>query len=366
MDEGTYACSSALAGVQNARIKNDASDWETNVNVDGLVNWATQLPGLPEATPSFQFLHGGARNGSTSAAVVAAIDACQRLTTNFVVTLFAQDASKDIADELTDSSSTYTIDAVNDYLSSHVILMSEIEMRNNRQAFGAKQDTYAKIREAAGQIANFRFALAMQPVQGQSSSGVPTLFQPWMSSIVAAGMQSRRWLQRHREEIREHQRTGFSQWMGPDVTRRPQRCAQDRSFVHATCGHWRISSWVPDQTTYSVDNNFVYNSVQAIYISDLITLTLIDTFDRQVDGKSVAEISAQGALSILDTSMFSFKRLRWIAASDDAPKGYKNPSANLRGPALVLSAEIKLAGLVYFVPISLLVSQSNAVSLIGA
>ena len=56
--------------------------------------------------------------------------------------------------------------------------------------------------------------------------------------------------------------------------------------------------WVSDQTTYAVDNNFVFNSIQAVYVSDLMALTLIQTFDRLVVGKSVAQISAAAALSI--------------------------------------------------------------------
>jgi hypothetical protein len=356
LDQGTYACSSTLPGILNGRIKNDASSWQSAVNQDGLVNWTVQMPGLPEATPSFQFLHGGARNGTTSASVVAAIDACQRLTTNFIVTLFSQDATKDIADELTDSSSTYTIDAINAYLSSHVIFMSQIEMRSNRQAFGSKQDTYANIKEEAGSIANYRFALSMQPVKGQTSDGTPTMFQPWMSSIVAAGMQAAAGYKGIVKKFANIQGLGtVSGWDASSPGDRKDALKTGILFMQAVpTGGFR---WVSDQTTYSVDNNFVYNSVQAIYISDLITLSLIDTFDRQVDGKSVAEISAQAALSILDASMFNFKRLRWIATSDDAPKGYKNASAQIQGPALILRAEIKLAGLIYFVPISLLVSQ---------
>jgi len=356
LDEGTYNASSTLPDVMNARIKSDASNWQAAVNVDTLVNWVVEMPGLPDATPSFQFLHNGAKNGTTSAAFVAGIDACQRLVTNFVITLISQDATLDIAAGLTDSSSTYTIDAINEYLSSHVILMSEIEMRNNRQGFGSKQDVYSKIREAAGSLANYRFALSMQPVQGVNSAGAPTLFQPWMSSIVAAGMQAAAGYKGIVKKFANINGLGaVSGWDPTSPGDRIDALKTGLLFMQPVAtGGFR---WVSDQTTYSVDNNFVYNSVQAIYVSDLITLSLIDTFDRQVDGKSAAEITAQGALSILDASMFNYKRLRWISASSDAPKGYKNATANLIGPAMVLKAEIKLNGLIYFVPISLLVSQ---------
>jgi hypothetical protein len=120
-----------------------------------------------------------------------------------------------------------------------------------------------------------------------------------------------------------------------------------------TTGGYR---WTSDQLTYDTDNNFVYNSLQAVYVSDLIVLSLIDTYDRLVVGQSVADMTASAALSILDSEMFNFKRLKWIAASTDAPKGYKNASANLIGGVMAINCEIKLAGLIYFVPINMLIS----------
>jgi hypothetical protein len=109
--------------------------------------------------------------------------------------------------------------------------------------------------------------------------------------------------------------------------------------------------------TYTVDNNFVYNSLQAVYLADLMTLTLIQLFDRSVVGRSVAEISAAAGLALLESQMFDFLRLRWIAPSDDAPKGYKNAVVKISGGVMHISVEVKLAGLIYFVPISLTISQ---------
>jgi hypothetical protein len=356
LDEGTYNASSSLPGVENALIKNDAYAYAQAVNVDQLVNWSVALQGLPDATPNAQFLHVGSQGGTTSALIAAAIQASQNLTTNFVLTLFSQDAADDIPLNLTDSSSTYTIAAINDLLSSSVLLMSQIEMRANRQAFGSLIGNFEQIQEAAGELANFRFALAMQPVMGVNSAGVPTMFQPWMSSIVACGMTA---AAGYKGIVKKFANiNGLGTVVGFDPTDFSDRILALQTgllFMQPVAtGGFR---WVSDQTTYSVDNNFVYNSVQAIYIADLITLSLIDTFDRQVDGQSVADISAQAALSILGASMFNFMRLKWIAASSDAPAGYKNASANLIGVAMVMQAEIKLAGLIYFVPISLLVSQ---------
>jgi hypothetical protein len=55
--------------------------------------------------------------------------------------------------------------------------------------------------------------------------------------------------------------------------------------------------------------------------------------------------------------MFDFLRLRFIAPSDDAPKGYKNATVKLQGGVLMIYLEAKLAGLIYFVPIQFEISQ---------
>ncbi len=355
LDKNTYAAS-GLASQKNARIKRDAADWLTNVNADGLVVWEGELSGLPEANDAAQFLHNGAKNGTTSAAFTTAIDACEKLTTNFMVPLVSVDASEDIALDETESTSTYTVAAVNEYLKSHINKMSAIEMRANRQAIGSIQAAYTDVKEESGVIAAYRFGLAFQPFKGQDSFGTPKMFQPWMSAVDAAGMSAAAGYKGIVKKFANCSGIGaVAGWDPASPGDRKDALKAGLLFMEKVpTGGFR---WVSDQTTYSVDNNFVYNSLQAVYISDLITLTLIDQFDRLVVGKSVAEITAAAALSILEAQMFNFKRLRWISASDDAPKGYKNANADLQGGALVLSAEIKLAGLIYFVPISLLASQ---------
>lgn len=355
LDKGSYG-TSGLSSQKNARLKRDAKDWSDSVNEDGLVIWETERSGLPEAMDQAQFLHNGAKNGTTSASVTTAIDACEKLTTNFIVTLFSVDADEDITREETESSSTYSINAVNEYLKSHINLMSTIEMRANRQGLCSIEASYSDAKEEAGVLAAFRIGLCFQPFKGQDSFGQPKMFQPWMSAVDAAGMQAAAGYKGIVKKFANCSGIGaVDGWDPASPGDRKDALKAGLLFLEKVpTGGFR---WVSDQTTYSVDNNFVYNSLQAVYVADLITLTLIDRFDRLVVGKSVAEISAAAALSILEAEMFNFKRLRWITSSDDAPKGYKDASADLVGGAMVLSAEVKVAGIIYFVPISLLVSQ---------
>jgi hypothetical protein len=355
LDQGTYSASSSLPDVQNLRLKQDAFAWETAVNAGALVTWTTDKPGLPEPSAN-AFMSGGTLGGTTSAAFAAAVDATQKLTTNFIVPLFSQNAALDIPLGLTDPSSTYTIDSLNEYLLSNVLLMSELTMKSNRMAIGSKLGTFPQLITAAGELSSYRFGLAFEPVQSTNASAQSVLFQPWMAAVVAAGMQA---AAGYKGIVKKFANiNGIGTVPGFDSTVPGNRIAALQAgllFMEVVpTGGFR---WVSDQTTYNVDNNFVYNSIQAVYVSDLISLALIDRFDRSVAGKSVADISATAALGILEAEMFNYKRLKWIAPSSDAPKGYKNAVADLVGVGMVLSAEIKLAGLIYFVPISLLASQ---------
>lgn len=356
LDEGTFGIT-GQAGVYAGRIKEDAIDWMQTVNQSALASFALQqFSGLPDIINPAQFLANGAKAGTTSAAYAAAVDASQNLQTNFLVSLFAQDASLDIAQGLTDPSSTYTISAINAYLDANALMMSTVLMRQNRIALGAILGTYLQAVQQAGQLSSYRMALCMQSPLVQNSSGQTVTFQPWMAAVTAAGMQA---AAGYKGIVKKFARiSGFVNPPGfnsqnPGSTQ--QALQAGLLFLESVAtGGFR---WNSDQLTYNVDNNFVYNSLQAVYVADLITLSLIDTFDRMVVGKSIADISAAAALSILDSEMFNFKRLKWIAASDDAPKGYTNSSAVFSQGAMQIMAEIKLAGLIYFVPIGLLVTQ---------
>jgi hypothetical protein len=115
--------------------------------------------------------------------------------------------------------------------------------------------------------------------------------------------------------------------------------------------------WVSDQTTYGKDANFVFNSVQATYIADLMAITMSMRMEKAFKGQSVADVSAGVALSFLESILDDFVRLKFIAPSDDAPKGYKNVKVKINGPAMIVTLEVKLAGAIYFIPIQFLVSQ---------
>ena len=114
--------------------------------------------------------------------------------------------------------------------------------------------------------------------------------------------------------------------------------------------------WASDQTTYGTDSNFVFNSVQAVYAADTVSLSTAQAMEVAFAGQSTADISASAALSFLEGIMGNMLRLKLIAPSDGAEKGFKNARVQIRGNAMYVSIEIKLASAIDFIQIDFLVS----------
>ena len=114
--------------------------------------------------------------------------------------------------------------------------------------------------------------------------------------------------------------------------------------------------WVSDQTTYGLDSSFVYNSIQAVYLSDILALDLAASFQRAIVGKSVADISAAAGMSFLQQRFSFYKSLKMTTTSSDAPLGYKNASISIVAPSMFVNVEAKLTTSIYFVAIDLALS----------
>jgi hypothetical protein len=295
--------------------------------------------------------------GTTDAIFQNALEALEAVVGNFLIPCFSQDASADITANATDSSSTYTIAAVNAACKTHVLAMSTFKARRRRQAFCSFRGTFTADQAAAYGIANGRVSLSFQDMKDLGLTGIQQ-FQPWYSAVKAAGGQAaadyRALVQKAINcsgvlqaagDFKDNSDTMIETALEAGLLVM-QRDQNNGGFV-----------WVSDQTTYSADNNFVYNSIQAIYCADVIASTLEIRMQKAFVGQSIADVSAAQALSSIDTIMGDLFRLKRVASSSDAPKGYKNAVVQVTGPVMKVSLEVKLAGTIYFVPITFLVSQ---------
>lgn len=355
LDDGTYNIGSTF-GAQNGRIKVDGYRFAAKVATSTLVQLAaTPATGLPAPLAS-TFLTGGAKGGTTQAQAQAAVDRIKKLRTNFVVPLFSRDASEDVIDLLTETGSTYLIDSLNAYVRSHVNAMAKLKVQRNRQAMLSKKGTFAVVKEAAANISNFRCAMSFLDQKVVGASGIIQA-QPWMDACVAAGMQAAggyKGLTLKAKNVSGSLQAA-GDWDDQDIDAVEEALVAGLlPTVRNEDGRYQFSS---DQTTYGKDENPVYNSIQAVYVADLISLSTAKQMQDAFAGQSLPDVSKAVALTKLDSIMEEFMRLKWIAPSDGAPKGYLNPKITITGNAMVVEAEVKEATTLYFIPISFLISQ---------
>jgi hypothetical protein len=365
LDQGTFTCGATFSGQVPGRIKRDAYDFYKEVtNGSVLLQMGTSSTvktraqaGVPAAVAATTYLANGARGATTDTVINSALTALSKVRCNFVVPLFSQDASADILEGITDSSSTYTIDSINANTLSHVLTMSTLKKRRNRQAFLSKRGSFSADKTAAANIASFRASMAFEDVKNVAADGSIKQFQPWMASVLAAGMQAAGFYRAIFNKGINCQGAlqAAGDWIDTDDSAVADALKNGLlTIARAESGGFRFKS---DNTTYAKDGNFVYNSIQAVYCADIVALTMATRMEDAFVGQSLADVSAPAALSFIDGIMADFLRLKLIAVSDDAPRGYKNVVVKISGPAMVVSLEVKLATSIYFIPISFLVSQ---------
>lgn len=344
------------SGLRPGRIKKSNKNFIDAIATSNAVEFvSTDSDGLPSPMLAAVFLAGGTKGGTTGANVVDSLTAMEGIATNFVVPLFSRNATADIADGLTESSSTYTIAAVNAATKSHVLKMSTAKLKRHRVGILSFKGAYSEAEDQAQSLANFRCYLTFQDVDQVNSVGSVVTYQPWYSACIAAGMQAagfyKSFTNKLANVISYRDPAGFDSGSPGDIEQ--ALLAGLLVLQGATAG----TKWVSDQSTYGVDSNFVYNSLQAVYAADVLALDLAESFQTRFVGKSLADVSRADGLAFLQDRMQVYRQIKLIASSDDAALGYRNEDVKINGPVMSVKVEIKLATTIFFVPISIDISQ---------
>ena len=325
LDESTYSIASSL-GNEPGRIKEDLSDFEAVFANSTLVSYVSNVhAGLPQPF-IYSFLSGGQNGGTSGLEVANAINALMGVNCNFVVPLFSQNASVDIAEGNTDPSSTYMIEAINVAVSEHCNAMSTPIVKKNRIGCLSIRDTFINDQNAALNIANYRCVMLFQDVIDLNSFGNLQQYQPWMASCKAAGMQAAGGYKSIFNKT--VQVSGILQAAGDfnDQNYQDLTSAIEAGLIPMefdTSGNGFI--FTTDQTTYGVDNNVVYNSMQAVYSADRIAVDLAASLKAAFVGQSVADVTQGTATDFISKKMAQYLALKLIVASpaQKAPAGWQ-------------------------------------------
>jgi hypothetical protein len=360
LDLGSYTlATSTVANALPCVIKKDSYDFEQALAQSSVVTATLGdegETGLPEETAVEYFLSGGAKNGTTGAQFNSCIDALSRVDVNFIVPLFSQDATADIAAGKTESSSTYTISAVNAYVKSHCLAMSVPKKRRNRLGVCSFKGTFSTAKDEAQSLASARTALMMQDIKAVGLNGAIQQFQPWYGACIAAGMQA---VGLYRSISRKY--ANISGIVNPSGFSPKDDAQLDDALLSGllvlespVSGGFRF---VSDQTTYGKDTNFVYNSLQVMYTSDFIAIDLANAFDNFAVGQAISDVSAPSALVFLQTKMGQYYNSKLITSSDGAAAGYDSASVTVTGPVMRVNVNAYITNAISFVLIGFDVSQ---------
>lgn len=151
---------------------------------------ASGVEGTIAVVSTKKFLSGGARGASTNSSFQAGFDKLLAARCNTIVPLISQDASALITSGDTDSSSTFTVDAVNLQAVTHCILASNTKNRSERNCYVSKKASFANAQSAALALNHERASMLFQDVEVLGADGELAFKDPWAASCILAGIQS--------------------------------------------------------------------------------------------------------------------------------------------------------------------------------
>lgn len=342
-----------------ARIKRDRADVQAVFDESSIMEATiTAKYGLPSSL-SKTFLSGGIVGATSAAAIVAALDEFEKLRINTVVPLFSRDAALDIAEDKTDPSSTYLIDSIHAAVKSHCALMSNTKNRSERHCVLAYRGSYKDAKTKAANLSSFRSQLVLQDVRASSTDGQIKWMQPHMLAALVAGMRSGavvglpltfkffnisglRHTTSQLDEVPEdvvidfEPRTQYDDAIDAGLTFLEQPPA----------GGFRM---VVDNTTYTKDDNWVYNRMATLHAADVVAYDFRTRLENIIVGARNTDFTVVGIRSLCESLLTGYRGQGLLGGTADAPNGYSNLSVQLNGNTVLIDVSVILVEGIDFV-----------------
>jgi hypothetical protein len=345
-------------GMKAARLKKDAmevQDLFEQSNIAGLVASATK--GLPAAL-SETLLAGGAKGGTLTSDIVSALSKFEKFHVNSVVPLFSRNATADIADNLTDPSSTYTIDGIHQAVKTHLSLMKTTKKKSERQGYLSAKASYSSCKDKAGNMADARVQMVIQDIRQINAQGAIKWFQPWALACLLAGSRGGSPIGlpltfkfmncsgiRQTAQSMNTPEADIVVDFDPD-TQYDDAIQSGITFLEAPrTGGYRV---VVDNTTYGVDDNWVYNRANVMYAADVVAYNFRNTMELRYIGVKNT-LRASEVQSTAESVLATFLSQGITVSTSDAPQGFKSLSVRIEGNTIYISVTIKLVEGVDFV-----------------
>jgi hypothetical protein len=358
LDQVSAVGALGATGSQPARLKKDAYEVQAvfaQSNAADLISPA--VVGLP-ASLSETLLTGGAKGGTMTTDIVNALAKFEKLQVNSIIPLFSRNASADLADGLTDISSTYTVDGIHQAVKTHISLMKTTKKKGERQGYLSVKDSYANSKTKAANMADARIQMVIQDVRQSTAGGVIQWFQPWALACLLAGA-------RGGAPIGLPLTFKFLNCSGIRQTVQPMTTAEADivigfdpdvqyddaiqsgiTFMEAPrTGGYRV---VVDNTTYGIDDNWVYNRANVLYAADIVAYNFRNVMElRYVGVKN--NLQASEVKGTAESVLATFLAQGITVSTADAPQGFKSLTVAINGNVINISVTIKLVEGIDFV-----------------
>lgn len=368
LDHVTAAGAFSASGKKPARIKKDAYEYASAFADSNVVETQNLLTVGLHSSMVETLLAGGSKGGSSSLDMVNALASFEKFHVNSVIPLFSRDATADIADSLTDATSAYTIDGIHQAVKTHISLMKSVKKRSERQGYLSLKASYANSRSKVGDLADARIQLMIQDVRQIDAAGSIKWFQPWAGSCMIAGARGGAAIGlpltfkfmncsgiRHTAQAMSTPESNIVIDFDPD-TQYDDAIQSGLTFMEAPrTGGFRI---VVDNTTYGVDDNWVFNRGNVLYAADIVAYNFRNVMEQRYVGvkNTVRAVEVKGtAESVLAT----FLAQGITVGTSDAPQGFKDLTVRIEGNTIYISVTIKLVEGIDFVLADITVQRAS-------
>lgn len=344
--------------VEPARIKKDAFEWSYMCEMSAMIELINEpVIGLPDAMVETS-LSGGSKGGTSSVDIVNALEKFTKFHVNFIIPLFARSATDDIADGLTDPSSTYTIDGIHQAVKTHISLMKSTKKRSERQAVLAYKASYVDCQKKSAELADGRLQLVIQDIRQNDSQGNIKWFQPWALAAVLTGARAGAAIGepltfkymniaglRHTAQSMSTADADIVIDFDPDL-QSDQAIQSNITFLEAAQGGgFRV---VVDNTTYGRDGNWVWNRGHTIYAADIAAYNFRSQMESLFVGRKNV-VTVNDVVTAASAILGRFKDAGMIVPSKDAPAGFKELTVQIVGNEIRIAVTLILVEGIEFV-----------------
>ena len=276
-----------------------------------------------------KFLTGAVKGASTNSNFQTGMDALLSVRCNEVIPLISRDASVLSPLGLTDSSSTFTVDAVNIQAVTHCITASNTKNRSERNCYVSKKASFSAVQSAAQDLNHERASMLFQDVEVLGADGNLSFQDPWAAACIVAGIQAGTDV----GTPATFKLINVNGLQHQDYNAKTQvELAIDAGLTPlepVDSGGFRV---VVHNTTYGKDANFVYNRVHTLAASDFVAYNLRQQLEAIFVGEKARSGSAKAIENTVISIMSSFLSAELIVGDDtNDGLGWKNLTVSIAG-----------------------------------